>query len=467
MLETLIHEEAESAAKRLQKQHPKLKKEIEKAYAYAVFPSVGRAGVVLGGAYGQGEVYEQGQPVGFATLSQMTVGVQVGGQTFTEVVLFNKKEAFEKFKRLGSVGFSAHASAVILKIAASGTTNFADVVAHSFSSGGMLLEASLGGSKIMFIPPEKSDGQRKVKPSESQGTGIEDTASIIAGIDTKDLAGGVVGKKVLEKLMSHPILSSAVSTLRFISPVLPHKKGVLSIVGKFANQLSALQAEQKVSESLHSEIDVVLQLIHEMNPKLESRIKDAYAYAVFPNIGGASLVVGGAAGKGEIIEQHKVAGYAQLIQVTIGVQLGGQTFTEILVFSDKASLDKFKQGKISFAANAAATMVKAGVMKTTKYQGIEIVAITDGGMVIEAALGAQKFIFKPAFLSKGKVDRWGNGKVPGEGKIQEGGKSQEQDKSQEQGQGEGKDNSEESKQEEKKEDALVKKIGRFIVKQVP
>src|SRR3954447_14939566 len=108
MNQATIHAEATAALVYLQEKHPDLKETLAKSYGYAIFPSVGRASAVLGGAYGKGEVYEHGKPIGFATLSQMTIGVQLGGQTFSEVVLFDQKPALDGFKR-GKVAFAANA----------------------------------------------------------------------------------------------------------------------------------------------------------------------------------------------------------------------------------------------------------------------------------------------------------------------------------------------------------------------
>lgn len=109
-------------------------------------------------------MFERGASIGFASLSQMTVGVQVGGQTFSELILFPEKEALDKFRQ-GEVAFTANASAVIVKAAASGTTNFDGVTAHAYSRGGMLLELSLGGQKLTFIPPEQ--GERAEAPAQA------------------------------------------------------------------------------------------------------------------------------------------------------------------------------------------------------------------------------------------------------------------------------------------------------------
>ena len=86
MLEATIHEEAAAVLNRLQEKHKGLKKGC-KSLRLCSFSFSRKSGVVLGGAYGHGEVFEGGKPVGFATMSQITVGVQIGGQTFTQILL--------------------------------------------------------------------------------------------------------------------------------------------------------------------------------------------------------------------------------------------------------------------------------------------------------------------------------------------------------------------------------------------
>ncbi|GEL73912.1 lipid-binding SYLF domain-containing protein [Myxococcus virescens] len=179
--EKTLHEEAVATVDRLVLKHPELKKELEQVEGYAVFPSLGRASLVLGGSYGHGEVFEKGKPIGFATLSQLTLGVQVGGQTLSELIFFHDRDALEAFKG-GKVAFAANASAVLVKAAASGTINYAKCVAHAYSRGGMLLEASLGGQKFTFIPQsgasERGNGglmQRFRRQDASEENGADDT----------------------------------------------------------------------------------------------------------------------------------------------------------------------------------------------------------------------------------------------------------------------------------------------------
>ncbi|WP_426750313.1 hypothetical protein [Myxococcus sp. Y35] len=173
--ERTLHEEVVATVDRLVRKNPALEKQLQQARGYAVFPSLGRASLVLGGAYGHGEVFEKGKPIGFATLSQLTIGVQVGGQTFSELIFFNDHESIEAFKG-GKVAFAANASAVLVKAAASGTINYAKCVAHAYSRGGMLLEASLGGQKFTFIPRSSEAPQRGNGATAERFRGEEDHA---------------------------------------------------------------------------------------------------------------------------------------------------------------------------------------------------------------------------------------------------------------------------------------------------
>src|SRR5688500_2275790 len=81
----ILVKEATAALKRLQTKDPGLRQFLQNAHAYAVFPSVGKAALVVGGAYGRGVMFQEGQPIGFATIGQLTLGVQIGGDTYSEL----------------------------------------------------------------------------------------------------------------------------------------------------------------------------------------------------------------------------------------------------------------------------------------------------------------------------------------------------------------------------------------------
>lgn len=151
-----LSDETGTALKRLNREDSNLQSFLDKSYGYVVFPSVGKGAVGVGGAFGRGEVFEKGtlmsSMVGFAALEQATIGFQLGGQTYTELIVFETKSALERFET-GNFAFSANASAVALKSGASATAKYENGVAvFTMPNGGAMFEASVGGQKFKFQP---------------------------------------------------------------------------------------------------------------------------------------------------------------------------------------------------------------------------------------------------------------------------------------------------------------------------
>jgi lipid-binding SYLF domain-containing protein len=131
---------------------PGLDELTRKAYGYALFPQVAKGGLVLGGGYGRGVVYEQDQHIGYADLSQASFGLQVGGQTYSELIVFENKAALERLKQ-GRVDLAADASAVILKTGAAANARFVDGFAVFVRPiGGAMAEATVGGQQVTYVP---------------------------------------------------------------------------------------------------------------------------------------------------------------------------------------------------------------------------------------------------------------------------------------------------------------------------
>jgi lipid-binding SYLF domain-containing protein len=145
-----IKNEADAALAKAQTADPTLTHLIRDSYGYAVFPSVGKAGFVFGGAYGQGILYEHGVFVGYCDMSQASIGFQLGGQTYTEIIVFANKEAVNQFKT-GNFAFDAQASAVALKSGASANAKYsAGVAIFTMDETGLMYEASVGGQKFSY-----------------------------------------------------------------------------------------------------------------------------------------------------------------------------------------------------------------------------------------------------------------------------------------------------------------------------
>jgi lipid-binding SYLF domain-containing protein len=129
---------------------PALDALLQKGYGYAVFPSVDKGGLGVGGAYGRGVVYERGRPIGYSDMTQGTVGAQAGGQTFSELLVFETKAALDRFKA-GQFGFTADASAVVLTSGAATQAHFVDGVAVVVQPlSGVMVEAAIGGQKFTY-----------------------------------------------------------------------------------------------------------------------------------------------------------------------------------------------------------------------------------------------------------------------------------------------------------------------------
>ena len=129
---------------------PGLKRFFETSHGYAVFPTVGKGGVGFGGAYGKGQVFEQGRMIGWCDLSQATIGFQLGGQAYSEVIFFQAVEALTRFTS-GEFAFAAQASAVAATAGASADVAYKNGVAvFTQAKGGLMYEASIGGQKFTF-----------------------------------------------------------------------------------------------------------------------------------------------------------------------------------------------------------------------------------------------------------------------------------------------------------------------------
>jgi len=144
-----------SVVAKFKNKDPRVAKAFGTAYGYAIFPSVGKGAIGVGGAHGKGEVFEQGQKVGTTTLNQLTIGFQLGEQAYSEVIFFKDKTAIDDFKR-GNFELSAQASAVALNARASGDLPYNKGVAiATMAKGGLMYEASVGGQKFSYKPLEK------------------------------------------------------------------------------------------------------------------------------------------------------------------------------------------------------------------------------------------------------------------------------------------------------------------------
>ena len=132
------------------KSNPGLKPFFEQAHGYAVFPSIKKAGFGIGGATGEGQVFEKGNLIGNTEVTQLSIGLQFGAQAFKEIIFFKDIEALNRFVR-GNFEFGAQASAVALTAGVAVEVEYSDGVAiFTEPNGGLMYEASIGGQKFSF-----------------------------------------------------------------------------------------------------------------------------------------------------------------------------------------------------------------------------------------------------------------------------------------------------------------------------
>ncbi len=144
---------------------------------------------------------------------------------------------------------------------------------------------------------------------------------------------------------------------------------------------------------------------------------NAYGYAVFPTIGKGGFVIGGAYGKGRVYKQDTLSGKVVMTKVSVGFQLGGQAFSQIIFFQDKRSYTDFTSGNFEFDGSVSAVAITAGVQakagteggtagasagpatgaqaNINYYHGMAVFVHAKGGLMFEAAIGGQKFDFTP------------------------------------------------------------------------
>ena len=131
------------------------------------------------------------------------------------------------------------------------------------------------------------------------------------------------------------------------------------------------------------------------DPDMHQLFSSAHAYAIFPNIGKGAVIVGGAGGNGIVYEKGKAIGSANMVQATVGAQVGGQAYREVIFFENQEALDRFKNNKVEFSGQVSAVVIKSGASANAKYRdGVSVFTQEKGGLMVEASLGGQKFTYK-------------------------------------------------------------------------
>ena len=131
------------------------------------------------------------------------------------------------------------------------------------------------------------------------------------------------------------------------------------------------------------------------DPSMQQLFNSSYGYVIFPNVGKGGAIVGGAGGNGTVYQKGKAIGTAKMVQATVGAQVGGQAYREVIFFEDKEAMDRFKDNKIEFSGQVSAVAAKSGASADAKYRdGVKVFTEEKSGLMVEASLGGQKFTYK-------------------------------------------------------------------------
>ena len=145
-----IVDDAKAAKNEFIKTDGLMKNLFDNAYAYVILPNVGKGGIGIGGAAGNGAVFQNGTLIGMAKMTQVTIGFQWGGQAYREVIFFETKADLDRFKE-NRLELSAQASAVAATAGASANVKYKEgVMIFTQAKGGLMYEASIGGQKFKF-----------------------------------------------------------------------------------------------------------------------------------------------------------------------------------------------------------------------------------------------------------------------------------------------------------------------------
>lgn len=188
-----LESDAQHALSQMRATDESLEGVVEKGVGHVIFPNAGKGGLILGGGYGRGVVYDEANnQIGFADITQLSAGAQIGGQAFAELLVFQTKEALDRFKN-NQLTFRANASAVIVKAGAAASATAQDgVLVFIMPKAGAMAEATISGQRFTYTSAESGSGQSATRPAqrasgtESGNESETDTAGAEAEIRTTE-----------------------------------------------------------------------------------------------------------------------------------------------------------------------------------------------------------------------------------------------------------------------------------------
>jgi lipid-binding SYLF domain-containing protein len=170
----------------------------------------------------------------------------------------------------------------------------------------------------------------------------------------------------------------------------------LLVVGGMMSGCATAPRSDEGRATLRSDVDATRARMKTVDPFIETLIGQSAGYVIFPSVGRGGLVVGGAFGRGEVYRAGNFIGFADITQMTVGAQAGGQRFSQLILFENDAAVDRFTRGSFRFSANASAVIMQAGAAASARYtDGVMVFVQPQGGLMLEASIGGQTFSFQP------------------------------------------------------------------------
>jgi lipid-binding SYLF domain-containing protein len=147
---------------------------------------------------------------------------------------------------------------------------------------------------------------------------------------------------------------------------------------------------------LDMETKAALDEFRAADPQMDRFFNTSYAYAVFPHVVAGAVGVGGAHGRGEVFKGNVLVGYADVTKANVGAQVGGESYAQIVFFENEGSYARFTGGTLELDAKASAVAASAGASASANYEnGVLVFTHAKGGLMVQAAVGGQKFRFTP------------------------------------------------------------------------
>lgn len=168
-----------------------------------------------------------------------------------------------------------------------------------------------------------------------------------------------------------------------------HLGFIIVIMAVFSVQGQTVKDQKIIDDAVEAKV-----MLLKADEGLQAFFDESAGYVIFPNVGKGGFIIGAASGNGVVFEAGKKIGMADLKKLNIGFQAGGQAIIEVIFFETKDTLNDFKEGKFSFAAEASAVAVRSGLAFNAKYKdGVAVFALPKAGLMADASVGGQKFKF--------------------------------------------------------------------------